>query len=62
MEQAGRNRWQRLVLRIQSRKRWSQQAQLLKYAKNGCPKKFTEAKGFGAHIGRWSWREISYEW
>ena len=57
------NKWQRLVLRIRERKRWSEKGRLLNYAKNGCPRNLDgKARGFGHHIGRWQWREIHYEW
>ena len=56
------NSWQKLVKRIQDRKRWSQLGHTLKYSKNGLPKKEGPATGFGKHIGRWSWREIAFCW
>ena len=56
------NSWQKLVKRIQDRKRWSQLGHTLKYSKNGVPKKEGPATGFGKHIGRWSWREIAFCW
>ena len=60
---ANMNRWQTLVSRIQSRKRWSARASLPKYARNGCPKNLdVNAAGFGRHLGRWQWREIAAEW
>ena len=61
-QQTDLNRWQEIAMRIQARKQWSQHAQLLKYSKSGCPKKFVPAKGVGSHLGRWSWGEIAYEW
>ena len=59
----GMNRWQKLVLRIRERKRWSEKGRLLNYAKNGCPRNLDgKARGFGRHLGRWQWRGVNYQW
>ena len=57
------NRWQQLMLRVQARKRWSDKGRLCNYAKNGIPRNIDgKPTGFGRHLGRWGWREISFEW
>ena len=56
-------KWQGLVTRIQTRKRWSDHGRLLNYSKNGLPQKLNgKPQGFGKHEGRWGWREISPFW
>ena len=55
--------WQRMVERIQARKRWSAKASILNYSKNGLPKNLDgPATGLGKHVGRWAWREIRSNW
>ena len=46
--------WQRLVERIVSGKRWNDHGRMLKYAKNGMPRKLDSKKpsGIGSHLGR----------
>ena len=59
----GEYRWRRLVMKIQTRKRWSDWGRLQNYAKNGLPKNLDgKPTGFGKHLGRWGWREIAFEW
>ena len=55
--------WRHLLMRVQSRKKWSDRGRLQNYAQNGVPKNLDgKPTGFGKHIGRWGWREIAYEW
>ena len=57
------NKWQALVARIQGKRRWSARGQLANYAANGVPRNLDgPARGFGRHVGRWQWREITFEW
>ena len=59
----GTNRWIRLVKRIQSGKRWSDWGRMQNYAVHGMPKNLDDPPtGFGKHLGRWGWREITYHW
>ena len=59
----GKDRWCRLVMRIQFRKRWSDRGRMQNYAKHGMPENLDgPPTGFGKHIGRWGWREITYHW
>ena len=59
----GVNKWQRLVLVAQWKRRSWANMTALKYAKNGMPKNLDgPAKGFGRHLGRWQWREIASHW
>ena len=55
--------WQRMVARIQDRKKWSTRGHMLNYSKNGMPRSVDgPATGLGKHLGRWGWREIRPHW
>eukprot|EP00959_Pyramimonas_sp_CCMP1952_P278917 5831712-Pyramimonas_sp.AAC.1 len=58
--------WQRLALRIQSRRRRHARGQfIMRCSKKGCPNTFAAAKGFGSGIGHGGpggLRDIAHEW
>ena len=61
--QRAQRSWTGLVDTIISKKRWSEKRRAQNYAKrmlalldHGPP------RGFGKHLGRWGWREISSSW
>ena len=55
--------WQRMVARIQERKKWSSRGHMLNYSKNGMPWSVDgPARGLGKHLGRRGWREIRPHW
>ena len=57
------NRWMHLVAVMRWRRRWSIQGKARQYSLKGMPKNLDgKATGFGSHIGRWQWREISHFW
>ena len=59
----GGNKWQRLVAKIQSGRRWSIQGTAMHYAKHGMPRNLDgPARGPWRHLGRWGWREIASSW
>ena len=52
-------KWNNLMAKAISRKQWAVWGHARNYAKNGMPKNVDgPASGFGAHIGRWGWRQL----
>ena len=57
-------RWQALMETAIRRRKWSETRRAQGYATKGMPRQLdTRApRGFGAHSGRWGWREVSSSW